>query len=280
MSYKNHERVSLHLRVWTTLYDVAVQAAALKRNFFQSFLISQTTGQPLRVSQAERDLFVDFCAQHFTHLFAHAAYWINLASCLQPKLLPFVRKEIELARWLGFSHYIVHLGVAAGCENKQEGINMVARHLNELVKDSGDLTLVLENGAYGNRAIGTDLDDFALLLPKLEHPDRIWFCLDTAHAYSAGYDVRQEIEYERLMKDVAQTMGIERLALIHLNDTAEALKSYKDRHEAPGRGNIGAEGLKRIAQDPRLAHVPLLLELPPMSQEEQQNILALVEQWL
>ncbi len=273
-------RVSLHLRIWKTLYDTGLEAIALKRSFFQSFLLSQETGRPLRVNRAEQAAFVELRYEYFTALFAHAAYWVNLASDNQDDLMRFLHKEIERARSFEFTHYVLHLGNVTDGKNKMQGLDLAARCLNLITKNNQGPKVVLENGAQINKALGTDFEDFELLLKKLDHPDRIWFCLDTAHAYAAGYDLSIHNEYERLMKDVDEAMSFNRLALIHLNDSAEPLGSQKDRHEVPGKGQMGPAVFQRLVNDERISCVPLLLELPVLNLEDQKNALALVESWL
>ncbi|BDC34355.1 hypothetical protein Noda2021_03130 [Candidatus Dependentiae bacterium Noda2021] len=127
--------------------------------------------------------------------------------------------------------------------------------------------------------MGGDLNDFKILLEQLERPEKLYFCLDTAHAYSYGYDISTDIEQERFIELVDKTMGLSQLALIHLNDTTEKKGSKIDRHAIPGKGNIGQESLKSFVNKKELAHLPLLLELPVLPLDEESAIVDIIKQW-
>src|SRR5205814_3541741 len=132
---------------------------------------------------------------------------------------------------------------------------------------------LLENTCHGNLAVGSDITDFKQVLEKIDKPERIGFCIDTAHAYSFGYkitDQQSQLDFIRLLD---ATLGLERIKLIHLNDSAESFSSRIDRHAVFGKGKIGFETLVQFAQQPLLQHIPIILEMPELALEEEKLIL-------
>ena len=160
-----------------------------------------------------------------------------------------------------------------------EGIDALAIALNHLFKQERDIILVLENSCHGNLAVGSDIIDFKLLLEKIDKPERINFCIDTAHAYSFGYNIADSAEQEKFIQLLDTTIGIDRIKLIHLNDTLEQLGSRIDRHAIIGEGVIGKDALYHFAMHPQLCHIPLLLELPELTIEEELVVLNKVREW-
>ncbi len=114
---------------------------------------------------------------------------------------------------------------------------------------------------------------------KLDQPEKVGFCIDTAHAYAFGYNVADEQEQDAFIDLIGKTIGFDALSLIHLNDTKELLSSKRDRHDIIGQGMIGAHHLKRFMHHPKLVSVPVLLELPSLPEEEQKAILHTVNSW-
>ncbi|MGE0206819.1 MAG: deoxyribonuclease IV [Candidatus Babeliales bacterium] len=268
--------IGLHLRIFSDLVATAHQALALQLPTFQCFLMYQETKRPLRPSQKNIQQFL-VLRQQFKELFVHGSYWINLCGVNAEKSLHVLKKELDVAKRCGFSHYILHPGSSNGLYEREKGIECLISTLNNLTDHEQDITIVLENTAHGGMSVGGDFADFVYILERLDYPERIKFCLDTAHAYAFGYDI--VTAREDFFKRIEQTIGFSSLAVIHLNDTQESLGLKRDRHEAPGQGNIGIEALQAIAMDERLKHIPLILETPQCSLEEQKSIIALIHGW-
>lgn len=272
--------VGLHLRYTGSLKELIDKAVKLQLPFFQCFLVDKTTGYLLDPSQEDRDEFLRIRREHFKNLYIHGSYWINLAGINYTGQRALYR-ELALAKKLEFTHFILHPGSAKGGESKIDGICMLARSLNIVLKKEmmEGMTIVLENTAHGNLSIGGDLTDFKMLLEKLDTPEKILFCIDTAHAYSYGYDITTLQGRASFLDIIAATIGLDKVHLIHLNDTAEKLGSKLDRHQILGQGTIGIDALKNFVTDVRMSHVPVLMELPAMPDEEERKILELVRSW-
>lgn len=274
------KRIGLHLRFNTTFIDLIQQAIRLNMSFFQCFLLNPKNKIPtFNILLKDRKAGKQLLESHNIKGYAHASYAINLASGTSDAGLYFLKKEMLLAKQCGFSEIVLHPGCATGSKDRLDGIDNIAKRLNMLLKNEKSIKILLENAAFGAHSIGGDLHDFKLILEKLDHPEKIGFCIDTAHAYVYGYNIANEYEQESFIKLIDETIGFNALSLIHLNDTKEILNSKRDRHDIVGNGMIGELYLKRFMHHEKLSSVPVVLELPSLPEEEQKAILHTVNSW-
>ncbi len=120
---------------------------------------------------------------------------------------------------------------------------------------------------------------FMSFCKKVDNPKRLYFCVDTAHAYSFGYELTSPEKMDAFIGELHTTISLEKIELIHLNDTSSNLGSNQDRHALPGEGKIGEEMLKRFVLDPRLIKIPIIIEPPLIAFEQQQQLLARIHSW-
>lgn len=269
-------KMGLHLRLTQTVNDLAERAASLKLPIFQCFFIHQETNQFVMISDAEIAIFLDQWRKKFDQLYLHGSYWINLASASTSNRI--LMRELDLAKKLEFTHIIMHPGSARRTGKKADGIAAIARKLNAILKKETDITLVLENTAHAGHSIGGDLHDFLLLRERLEHPEKIKFCIDTAHAYSYGYDITQEKAQKHFLDLIQKCIGFENIALLHLNDIKQECGSRIDRHEVIGEGKLGSI-LPEFINLEALKNIPIIMELPVMDEEKEKEILQMVRGW-
>ncbi len=269
-------KIGLHLRLTSTIDEVAARAAALKIPIFQCFLIQQVSNQFISVPQEQIDHFITHWRPKFQELYIHGSYWINLASIASHNKI--IKREIELAKKLEFTHLIAHPGSARRHGHKQTGITTIARNLNTLLKTENSIKVVLENTAHAGLSIGGDLHDFKALRERLDYPEKVLFCIDTAHAYSYGYDIATQSGQKEFLVLIEETIGFENIALIHLNDTKQHCGSRIDRHETIGNGFLGAT-LNHFIQYDGLKKVPIIMELPVISEDEEKATLKMVKAW-
>lgn len=271
-------RVGAHIRMRSSLHELLDRAESLDLPFFQCFFVPQETGKLIWFSDAEIREFLKIRRARFNNLYCHVSYWVNLSS-LGNNGYQQLRREIMLAKRLEFTHFVLHAGTAKGAAHKNEGIDALAISLNNLFKQERDIIVLLENTCHANLAVGSDILDFKYLLEKLDKPERIGFCIDTAHAHSFGYDIVTPMGQQTFINLLDDNIGIDRIHLIHLNDTTEKAGSFIDRHDIIGKGAIGEDALQKIAQHPLLQHIPLLVESPDMSVEDELMILRKVRSW-
>jgi deoxyribonuclease-4 len=195
---------------------------------------------------------------------AHDSYLINLASPvpeLRAKSIESFRAELRRCHALGLDALVSHPGNFM--DERAAGIDRNADAITEaLEQEKGPTRLLMELTAGQGTVIGSTFEEMALLLKKIPAKlrKRVGVCLDTAHVFAAGYDLKDD--YKSVWKRFDDVLGYESLGLIHLNDSKAPLGSHKDRHELIGVGMIGADAFRKIMTDPKLAGVPKLLETP------------------
>jgi len=155
------------MRLEETLLATAQRAHRLGLRFFQCFFVTQSTGRVIKPTDEDVDAFIRFRQEHFDELILHGSYWINLAGVHQHTHRAFLR-EATLAKRLAFTHMVLHCGSAKGALERRDGIDALARSLNELLVDENGLIILLENTAHAGLCIGSDIRDFGALRPKLE----------------------------------------------------------------------------------------------------------------
>ncbi len=271
-------RVGLHLRVDTSLVHVAQQAIDLSLPFFQSFVVRQVGKRFAWPTRHEEIAFRALCEQHFTTLFAHGSFWINLAHTQRCGAWA-LKRELACAKRLGFTHLVVHSGCATGAQDRTAGIDAVVRTLNKVLRHERDITLVLENTAHGNLSVGSDILDFVQIREKLEHPERVRFCVDTAHAYAYGYALGTQKEVDSFVHFLDETLDVANIALIHLNDTCDDHGSRMDRHALLGEGTLGVASLKQFIEHKKLRNIPVILEPPVAPTAHIVRALDVARQW-
>ena len=200
----------------------------------------------------------------FDKLVVHDSYLINLASpkddILEKSVAAFT-DELERCDLLGIPFLVTHPGAHTG-SGVEAGIEQFAASLDRIfavIPENQTITL-LETTAGQGTALGRSFEEIAAIIDRVEQSDRVGVCLDTCHIFAAGYDYRTPELYAAMMDTFEQTIGINRLKVIHLNDSKNPLGSNKDRHEHIGDGEIGLEGFRQFVNDPRLAGIPAILE--------------------
>lgn len=269
--------IGLHLRLNSTLLGVYEHAQRLGIDSFQCFFVLEDIGTYYELSDREA---VECTREgsHFKHRYVHGSYWINPAAKNGSKL-PALKKEISMAQQAGFTHMILHPGSARGTVDKKEAIDRLAENIDDILSKRYPVEILLENAAHGGYALGGNLEDFKILRDTLSQPDVLKFCIDTAHAFSYGYSFATSDELERFIDHIDAMIGVDSIALIHLNNTYDAQGSRLDRHAPLLDGRIPEEVLKNFVMHDRLKHIPILLEVPSMSDEAYSATIERVRSW-
>lgn len=198
-------------------------------------------------------------------LFLHAVYLINLASDDERIYEASIRSLTWVMNAAGFlraAGVVVHTGSHTGRGFASVRTRVAAALTRVLENSPAPPSLILENSAGGGGSIGSGFDEMRAMISDLGTPPCLEICLDTAHAYAAGYDLRVASGVERLLQDIDAGPGLDRLALLHLNDSKADLASHVDRHENIGKGQIGHEGFANLLSRNEIAGRPLVLETP------------------
>lgn len=270
-------QIGLHLRLTHSFFDAVDYALALKMPTFQSFLLDQVHKKCICLNTQSIDKFHALKGS-FESFFIHASYWINLANLTSVGKRALCR-ELKLTNKLEATGIIFHPGSASGLGDRTLGLEAVIRELNKMHRLYPNVTTILENTVHARMTIGSDFEDFYYIRQRLDFPEKVAFCVDTAHAYTYGYDIKGAHGQQRFIDLLEETIGIKNIALLHLNDAFHELESRIDKHEALGSGTIGIDALKSFALESRLARIPIIVELPLLSAEQEQKTLQEVRNW-
>ena len=197
-------------------------------------------------------------------LVIHASYLINLAATENALFERSIRAlEEELARGdeLGADYLVVHVG-SNSQQGPRFGIARVVEALRCFEAGTARTQLLLENTAGERGDIGCRMDELGEILTRLGNLPWLGFCLDTCHAFAAGYDISYRAGVKAWVKEIQETVGLDRIKLLHLNDSKKGLNCHVDRHEHIGKGKIGLEGFRAIIRHPELQNIPMILETP------------------
>jgi deoxyribonuclease-4 len=198
---------------------------------------------------------------------AHNSYLINLASPdpdLHEKSYLAFREEVERCQLLQVPNLVFHPGSHVG-SGADAGIARIAASLNRLFDDLGadtEVTLCLETTAGTGDNLGATFEELAQIIDGVDNTAAMGVCVDTCHIFAAGYAITEAADYADTMRRFDDTIGLERLKVFHVNDSQMPFGSRRDRHAGIGEGLIGLEAFRHVVTDPRLRHVPMVLETP------------------
>src|SRR5664280_929881 len=220
-------------------------------------------------------------ADHFACVFGHAGYLINLggpASGNRDRSIKSLIQEVELATQLGLPFLVLHPGAHLGA-GEAVGIKQIVNGLDQVfaATKASPVRIALENTAGQGTYLGNKIEHLAAVFEGVKQPARLGVCLDTAHFFAAGYDIRTPKGWDVAIREVASLIGLKQILAFHLNDSKTDLGSRVDRHEHIGKGKIGKEAFRHIVNDARFKKRPGCLETPKSDDlhEDVQNLATL-----
>ncbi|MBE9546985.1 MAG: deoxyribonuclease IV [Proteobacteria bacterium] len=207
---------------------------------------------------------------------SHCSYLINLASPdrkLYEKSIDSMFNEMERCESLGIAHLVMHPGSHKE-SGELPGIEKIAEAINILHRRTAGfkVKILLETTAGQGTNLGYRFEQIASIIEKMEEKSRIGLCLDTCHVFAAGYELRTEDGYRKIFQNIEEIMGMERLMVIHLNDSQHDCGSRIDRHEHIGKGMIGEEPFRWIMNDERFKNIPKIIETPKVESKDRDNL--------
>ena len=198
----------------------------------------------------------------------HAPYIINLANTVKPETFElateFLAKEINRTAAMGSNILVLHPGSHVGA-GEEAGIAQIVKGLNMVLTADTPLYIALETMAGKGSEIGRTFEELKAIYEGCEHPEKLRVCFDTCHVSDAGYDIVNH--YEDVMEEFDRVIGLDQIAVFHINDSKNERGAHKDRHENFGKGFLGTEALMRVISDPRFEDVPKILETPYIKDE-------------
>ncbi|MCM3488600.1 deoxyribonuclease IV [Alkalihalophilus marmarensis] len=246
------------------LLGASEEAASYGANTFMIY-----TGAPQNTRRKPiEDLNIEAGLAHMKEhnmvdIVVHAPYIINIANTTKPETFElgvnFLRSEIERTEALGSKQIVLHPGahVGAGAET---GIAKIIEGLNEVLETKNDVQIALETMAGKGTECGRSFEELAEIINGVTHNERLSVCFDTCHTHDAGYDIVED--FDGVLDEFDRIIGVERLKVLHINDSKNIRGARKDRHENIGFGHIGYNALHKIVHHPQLKDVPKILETP------------------
>lgn len=259
-----------HVSIAGGIPNAPERAVALGCEVFQFFSRSPRGGSAVPITKEIADNFQAECKKYKQAAsYIHAPYYINFASennRIRFGSISIIRDELERASALGVKAIMTHLGSAKDT-TPEVAIKTTAEGIAKALKGyKGSAKLLLELSAGSGLVIGATFEDMAeiikLVEKKLGKKNVIGVCLDTAHIFASGYDIRDKQHLNSTILQFHNTIGLSRLGVIHANDSMVDLGEKKDRHEHIGKGKIGVAGFKALIQHPKLKNVDMIVETP------------------
>ncbi|CAG7913606.1 putative endonuclease 4 [Mammaliicoccus sciuri] len=198
-----------------------------------------------------------------SNIVVHAPYIINIANTTKPEVfnlgVEFLQSEIERTEALGAKDIVLHPGAHVGA-GEEKGIQKIIEGLNEVLTNNNDVRIALETMAGKGSECGKTFEELAQIIDGVNHNERLSVCFDTCHTNDAGYNVKED--FDGVLNEFDKIVGIDRIKVLHVNDSKNPQGARKDRHENIGFGSIGYDALHYIVHHDAFKEVPKILETP------------------
>jgi deoxyribonuclease-4 len=276
-------KLGFHLSIKGGYAAAIDRAVSLRCECLQIFSRSPRSWGGRAVSSAEAALFRERRrASGIDPCFSHASYLLNLSAKdedLLEKSRAALSDELARAAALGLQGVVVHMGTR-GEQSEQTALEVMAESVGlALACSPAETSLLLENTCGGGGQTGYRFEQLAALFRLLTDSPRLGLCLDTAHAFAAGYDLASPRGLKTALGELDRHVGLERLRIVHLNDSLSPLGSRRDRHAHLGKGRIGRRGIKALLRHPFLAGVPAIMETPKKNDGDDRRNMRRARRW-
>ncbi|MET3321131.1 UNVERIFIED_ORG: deoxyribonuclease-4 [Peribacillus simplex] len=199
----------------------------------------------------------------------HAPYIINIGNTTNPATyelgVNFLRSEIDRTEALGARQIVLHPGAHVGA-GSELGIKRIIEGLNEVLTADDKVQIALETMAGKGTECGRSFEELAMIIDGVTHNDKLSVCFDTCHTHDAGYKIIED--FDGVLNEFDKLVGIDRIKVLHINDSKNERGMRKDRHENIGFGHIGFNALNYIVHHPQLSDVPKILETPYVGEDK------------
>ena len=248
----------------------AKEAASYGANVFMLYTGAPQNTRRKDISELNIEAGWEYARQHgIEEIVVHAPYIINLANTVKPETyelaVEFLEKEIIRTAAIRSRIMVLHPGshVNAGVE---AGIAQVIKGLNTVLnQNDDDVYIALETMAGKGSEVGRTFEELKAIYDGVDKKDRLRVCFDTCHVNDAGYDIVNH--YDEVFEEFDKVIGLDQIAVSHINDSMNPLGAHKDRHANIDKGSIGYETLHRLVHDERFIDVPKILETPWLAEE-------------
>lgn len=263
-------KIGAHVSIAGGVFNAPENAARIKAETFQIFSRSPRGGQPPKLPKEILDSFYSNMKKFgFGDFYIHAPYYINFASAnkrIYRGSIEVIRQELERGTRLGAKALMTHLGSAKDL-GETKARSQTIEGIKQVLKGyKGTCRFLIENSASAGAVIGDDFEEIGALIAGVEkikaNQNKVGVCYDVMHGFASGYDIRTSGQITKTLKKFNDLIGLERLVVIHANDSMVEFASHKDRHENIGQGKIGQGGFQALIKSPKLKNIDFILETP------------------
>ncbi len=262
-------KFGVHVSAAGGLVNAPANAKDLDCETFQFFSRSPRGGSPSVITKKIADEFIARCREYnFSSYYIHTPYYINFASSndrIRKGSVAVVRQELERGDKLGVRATMTHLGSAKDIAAKEVVAKVSAALIQTLKGYQGKNQFLIEIAAGSGQIIGSSFVEVADIIRSVEKKiktHQLGVCFDTAHAFASGYDLRDQRSVNKTINEFDHIIGLDRLVVVHVNDSLVPFASRKDRHANIGKGKIGRQGFAAILKQPKLKKMDYILETP------------------
>jgi len=248
--------------------NAPLNAKAIGAKAFALFTKNQRQWFAKPLTEENINLFKENCEkERFSseHILPHDSYLINLGHPESEKLIKSQKAfldELQRCEQLGLKYLNFHPGSHLGQYSEDECLKNVSESINLALSKTDYVTAVIENTAGQGNNVGYKFEHLAQIIDQVKDKSRIGVCIDTCHAYTSGYDLRDEKAFHNTFQQFEDLIGFQYLKGMHINDSKKELGTRVDRHESIGKGFIGLDAFKILMNDSRFNDIPLILETP------------------
>lgn len=252
------------------LLGAAEEAASYQATTFMIYTGAPQNTRRKAVEEMNIEAGLEFMKAHgMSNMVVHAPYIINLGNTIKPEnfgfATQFLREEIIRAQALGATQITMHPGAHVGA-GADAGITQIIKGLNEVLTNDQIPQIALETMAGKGTEVGRSFEELAQIIEGVTLNDKLSVTLDTCHIHDAGYNVRED--FDGILNEFDKIIGLDRLKVVHVNDSKNIQGSKKDRHANIGFGEIGFEALNKVVHHPQLVTIPKILETPFVGEDK------------
>lgn len=255
--------------------EMLLGAAEMAANFGESTFMIYTGAPQNTKRKAIEDMKIEegqaFMKAHgLSHLVVHAPYIINLANNKDEDkyqfTIDFLREEIKRAEALGATQITLHPGSHVGL-GQEQGIENIINGLNAVLTEDQIPQIALETMAGKGTELGRTFEEIKWMIDGVKYQDKVSVTMDTCHIHDAGYDVKHD--FDGVLEEFDRVVGLDKLKVMHINDSKNPQGAHKDRHENLGYGYIGFDALSKVVYHPKLEDKPKILETPYLGEKKE-----------
>ncbi|KNH24953.1 deoxyribonuclease IV [Priestia megaterium] len=252
------------------LLGASEEAASYGANTFMIYTGAPQNTRRKKIEELNIEAGLLHMKEHgMTDIVVHAPYIINLGNTTKPETfelgVDFLMSEIQRTHALGAKQIVLHPGAHVGA-GADAGIQQIIKGLNEVLTADQEVQIALETMAGKGTECGRSFEEIAQIIDGVTHNEKLSVCFDTCHVHDAGYDIVQD--FDGVLNEFDKTVGIQRIKVLHINDSKNVCGARKDRHENIGFGEIGFGALNYIVHHPAFTEVPKILETPYVGEDK------------